>query len=118
MTPDDFRRLALSLPGAIEAAHMGHPDFRVNDKIFATLQYPNDSWGTLMLTPEQQREYVLSSPEVFTPVKGGWGLKGATSVRLQTATEAILHPAITAAWNNKSQKSRAKPISKRKKTTR
>jgi hypothetical protein len=28
MTADDFRRLALSMHGAIESAHMGHPDFR------------------------------------------------------------------------------------------
>ena len=28
MTADQFRELALSLPGAAEASHMGHPDFR------------------------------------------------------------------------------------------
>jgi hypothetical protein len=36
MTADKFRKLALALPEAIEAEHMGHPDFRVGGKIFAT----------------------------------------------------------------------------------
>ncbi|RPH59540.1 MAG: MmcQ/YjbR family DNA-binding protein, partial [Acidobacteria bacterium] len=35
MTADDFRRIALGLEGAIEAVHMGHPDFRINGRIFA-----------------------------------------------------------------------------------
>jgi hypothetical protein len=34
MTGDDFRKLALSFPEAIESAHMRHPDFRVGGKIF------------------------------------------------------------------------------------
>jgi hypothetical protein len=37
MKPDDFRRIALSMTDAIESAHMGHPDFRANGRIFATL---------------------------------------------------------------------------------
>ena len=36
MTADDFRRITLALEGAVEKAHMGHPDFRVNGRIFAT----------------------------------------------------------------------------------
>jgi predicted DNA-binding protein (MmcQ/YjbR family) len=35
-TTDDFRRIALSFPGAQEGAHMGHADFRVGGKVFAT----------------------------------------------------------------------------------
>jgi hypothetical protein len=34
---DLFRRLALALPEASESSHMGNPDFRLNDRIFATL---------------------------------------------------------------------------------
>ncbi len=34
MTARQFRSLALSLPRASEAAHMGHPDFRVAGRIF------------------------------------------------------------------------------------
>ena len=52
MTPDDFRRLALSFPEAAEHAHMHHPDFRVRGKIFATLGYPHDNWAMVKLPPE------------------------------------------------------------------
>ena len=33
----DFRRIALGMTDALESAHMGTPDFRVNNRIFATL---------------------------------------------------------------------------------
>src|SRR5262249_61347301 len=86
MTADDFRELALDLPEATEGAHMGHPDFRVRGKIFATLG-PGEAWGMVKLTPEQQAVFVRTEPTVFRPVKGGWGLKGATQVVLEAGTE-------------------------------
>ncbi len=65
---------------------MHHPDFRVRGgKIFATLAYPDKKWGMVKLTPEQQEEFVRAEPEVFEPVKGGWGRGGATSVRLENS---------------------------------
>ena len=50
MTADDFRDLALSMPDAVEGAHMGHPDFRVNGRIFATL-HADMKFGMVALTP-------------------------------------------------------------------
>jgi hypothetical protein len=41
MDIDDFRRIALSLGGAEESSHMGHADFRVGGRIFATLASAN-----------------------------------------------------------------------------
>ena len=80
---------------------MDHPDFRVRGgKVFATLAYPDGTWGMVKLTPEQQEEFVGAEPEVFEPVRGGWGRGGATSVRLRSTTKAILLPAMTAAWCN------------------
>jgi hypothetical protein len=99
MTIDDFRSLALALPEAIEAAHMGHPDFRVRGKIFATL-WPADELGMVKLTPEQQAQYVAAEPQVFVPVKGGWGRRGATNVRLGAATSDSVHSALLTAWRN------------------
>jgi hypothetical protein len=100
MTADGFRNLALSLPEAVESAHMGHPDFRVRGKIFATLGYPEGTWGMVKLTPEQQRDFVRRDAGVFTPVKGGWGQRGATNVDLASANEDSLRPALFAAWRN------------------
>jgi hypothetical protein len=104
MTANDFRRLALSRPAAEEAAHMGHPDFRVGGKIFATLGYPDASWGSIGLTPEQQEFFVGAEPKMFVPVKGGWGRRGATSVRLRAARAGPVREALTAAWRKRAPK--------------
>jgi hypothetical protein len=79
---------------------MGHPDFRVRGKIFATMGWPQKPWAMVKLTPEQQQAFVEAEPAVFAPVKGGWGRQGATSVRLGKATKAKLLPALVVAWRN------------------
>src|SRR5215813_8788158 len=97
MTPAGFRKIALSLHGAIEGAHGGHADFRAGGKVFATLGYPGNDWGMVKLTPEQQQMLVAAEPEMFTPVKGTWGLRGATSVRLGEIDARTLRSAMTMA---------------------
>jgi len=101
MTANEFRRLALGLPDVAEAAHMGHPDFRVASKIFATLGYPQLGWGVVCLTPEQQELFVRTEPKTFVPVKGGWGRAGSTSVRLLSARRAAVREALITAWRNR-----------------
>jgi len=98
MEVSDFRRLALSLEGAEEGSHMGAADFRVGGRIFATLASEKDGYGNLMLTPEQQAEFVGEAPELFLPVFGGWGRMGATHVRLAAASEEVLAGALRVAW--------------------
>ena len=83
MTEDEFRAMALSLAGVIEASHMDHPDFRVGGKIFATLRYPGPGWGMVALTPDEQMLVVHAEPDVFAPAKGAWGRGGATMVNLR-----------------------------------
>ena len=100
MTADQFRRLALSLPETSEVGHMGHPDFRVGGKIFATLGCPDAGWGMVKLTPLEQMLFVQEEPDVFQPVKGGWGRRGATNVQLRAAKKAGLRKALVAAWRN------------------
>jgi len=109
--PDTFRRLALALPGAVESAHMGAPDFRINDRIFATLAYGARGLGTLKLTPEQQAEFLADTPEHFTPAPGGWGRQGMTLVRLDAA-ENILASALSTAFHNvlSRQAAKKKPL--------
>jgi hypothetical protein len=46
MTPDAFRKLALSYPNAVESSHMNHPDFRINGTIFATRDGEVDARAT------------------------------------------------------------------------
>lgn len=103
MTPDEFRSLALGFPEASEDAHMGHPDFRVRGKIFATLG-PGEVWGMVKLTPEQQTSFMRTEPDVFHPASGAWGRRGATLVELHDADESIVQEALTAAWRNTAPK--------------
>ncbi len=98
MTVADFRRIALSLPGAEEGSHMGSADFRVGGRIFATLASQSKGYGNLMLTPELQADFVTEEPGVFLPVAGGWGRNGATHIRLAEANEDVLAGALRAAW--------------------
>jgi hypothetical protein len=105
VTDDDFRRVALSFPETAERAHMGHPDFRVRGKIFATI-WPDERWGMVKLTTDQQEEFVQAEPAAFAPVKGGWGRQGATSVLLKAAKKATVRRALAAAWRNAAPKGR------------
>src|ERR1700735_4648883 len=94
----DFRRIALSLPGAEESSHMGQPDFRVGGRIFATLASAKQGYGNLVLTLEQQQAFVEEAPEVFLPIPGGWGRMGMTHIRLDAAQEDVLYGALHTAW--------------------
>jgi hypothetical protein len=100
MTPDTFRRLALALPGTRESRHVDHPDFRVGTRVFATLGYPGPGDGMVKLSPLQQSQFVAAFPEVFAPIPGGWGAKGATRVILRRATVRALRPALLEAWRH------------------
>ena len=104
MTADDFRRIALSLPGAEEGSHMGAVDFRVGGRIFATLASVKQGYGNLMLDPEQQAAFVEELPEVFLPIPGGWGENGATHIRLAKANEDVLSGALHTAWKRRVDK--------------
>jgi hypothetical protein len=105
--------MALELPGTTSGAHMGHPDFRVNGKIFATLRYPDENWGMVKLPVEHQHGFIQTQPDAFVPVKGAWGRQGCTSVRLSSVDENSLEEALRLAW----AKARApKPAPKSKQT--
>jgi hypothetical protein len=104
MNAADFRRIALSLEGAEEGSHMGSPDFRVGGRIFATLASQKQGYGNLMLTLEQQAEFVAEQPDVFVPIAGGWGRMGATHIRLAEANEDLLAGALRVAWKLRIEK--------------
>ena len=104
MTAAEFRKMALSFPEAVEASHLAHPDFRVGGRIFATLGYPDDNHGVLMLPPEEQRRLINDKPAAFSAVKGAWGRRGNTQVLLSAVDDRTLREAMTLAWRNKAPK--------------
>jgi hypothetical protein len=97
MTSDKFRELALSMQGAVERSHMGHPDFRANGRIFATLR-GKDPLGMVKVTPDEQRALMRASPGTFRPSPGAWGRSGCTDVKLSAADTASVRGAIVLAW--------------------
>lgn len=105
MTANDFRRLALGLQDAVEGAHMNHPDFRANGKIFATIHADN-AQGMVKLTPEQQERFIREHPGVFHPAAGAWGRQGATMITFAKANEDIAGEAMTLAWQNVARQAR------------
>jgi len=113
MTPDDFRRIALSMPEATEVYRWGHSEFRVERRTFASLGGPADTVATLNLTSEQQAVFMDAAPKVFEPVPGGWGRLGSTNVLLASAEEVMVESAVETAWRNVAPK----PPLKRKERT-
>ena len=99
LTAEDFRRIALGMKGAVESAHMGHPDFRLAGRIFATL-HADRTHGMVKLTPEQQKMVVQDHPGAFAAENGAWGRQGCTAVRLDVADEETVGEAMTLAWRN------------------
>lgn len=100
MTTDKFRKMALQIPASVELSHMNHPDFRVAEKIFASLGIPDENWGMVKLTPEQQRAFIEKAPEVFKPCSGAWGRQGYTNVCLASAKASLVRTALDAAAKN------------------
>jgi hypothetical protein len=104
LTAARFRQLALAHPGAVEGKHMGHADFRVGGKIFATLGYPEEHSAVVMLTPQDQGLIVRDHPNTFSPVANKWGASGSTVVDLAGADMSIVAIAIEAAWRKRAPK--------------
>jgi hypothetical protein len=94
---EQARRIFLEQPQAEEKSHMGHPDFRVGGRIFATLQ-PARKIAVVMLSPADQAAAVQMNPEALT--QKYWGKKGYVEVNLQRANSALLRALAQAAWRN------------------
>ncbi len=113
MKAKDFRRIALGLSGAIEKEHMGHPDFRANGRIFATL-HADMKTGMVKLTPDEQTTFMRANPDAFSPEAGAWGRSGCTRVRLDAVDEETLGEAMTLAWKHTGAKKKPTGALKKK----
>jgi hypothetical protein len=107
VTAQHFRRLALSLEGAIEGSHMGHPDFRIDKRIFASL-HDDGRYGMVKLTPDQQAAFIEDHPSAFAPEAGAWGRSGCTRVILTAVPADVVGEALTLAWQNIKRRVRKK----------
>lgn len=99
MTIEEFTKLALTFPEAYEEPHFEKSSFRVNKKIFATLDTLN-AQAVIKLSNDQQIEFCDVQMEVIFPVKGKWGEKGWTSVNLAKVHKDLLFDALKTSYNN------------------
>ncbi len=94
--PMRVREMALALPATQEAPHFHRVAFRTPRKIFATLDAQARDLN-LMFNPDLRDLFCDMEPRAFTPVPGGWGLRGATRCDLDAVAEATLDSALRAA---------------------
>ena len=80
MDLDDFARLVLAVEGVVESQHFGKRDFRLSDRIIASL--PESDLAVLRLSPDRQTMAIALHGETFAPVPNAWGAKGWTRMRL------------------------------------
>jgi len=109
VTAAEFREIALSQPDAVESAHMNHPDFRIDGKIFATLGYPDHDHAVVVLSPDQQEGFIVEMPRAFSAVKGAWGKRGSTQIHLPSVEAEAVAEAIRLAWKRGRPSGRRKP---------
>lgn len=97
-TGDDLRRIALALEGTSEAPHFDRAAFRVA-RIYVTLAADGQT-ANLKLEPGEQEFKCLLAPEVFSPVPGGWGRMGWTTIALANAPLPELEAVLEMAWRH------------------
>jgi len=92
----DLRRVALALPGTVEAPHFDRAAFRVN-RIYVTLDAGGET-ANFKFTPDEQVFKCQLAPEVFQPVDNAWGKQGWTMAILAAASEGDLKAALEMAY--------------------
>jgi hypothetical protein len=112
MTRAQFRKLALQIEGVTEGSHQGHTDFRANGRIFATLGYPDESWGMIKLSPADQALYLERHPKSFERATGAWGAQGSTLVKLNAAGPKVVASALSFARTHAASTHKRKRASK------
>ena len=93
------RKAALSLPEVEEKMHFNIPDFRMKNKIFASI-HSDKNYLMVKLSMVDQSVFCSYNSEIIFPVPGGWGRQGATFINLQKIREKMMLDALTCAWKN------------------
>lgn len=103
ISENDARRIALSMPEAEEREHMNHPDFRVRNKIFATL-WPDKNEAVVKVDPAEVDSLIQAEPKSFS--RNGWSEKwGALTVHLEHIAEARFTELVRQSWERVAPKS-------------
>lgn len=101
-----FKKMALAFDGAVEQPHFEKTSFRVNKKIFATLD-ETKQLVVVKLTVEEQAVFCLYDTTVIYPVPGKWGLQGWTMIALKKVRREMLQDILTVSYCNAAPKKMA-----------
>ena len=108
MTPDAFRTLALSMPGADEVPHFARTSFRVGTKIFATMT-PDGREAMVPVKPvERCLGMIAEDPETYFEYAGWTRRLGSLGIRLAKADTKTLRGLVIEAWERLSPR-KARP---------
>ena len=97
VSPEDFQKMALEFPETEELPHFEKTSFRVNKKIFATLDLIHLQ-ASVKLSLSEQDLFSLGSDETIHPVPNKWGKQGWTIVRLGKVKKTLLQAVLTSAY--------------------
>ena len=85
---ETFRKLAMALKDVEKLPHFEKTSFRINKKIFATLDV-KENRACLMFDPIQQSVFSAYDNSIIYPVPNKWGQKGATYVELKKVKKSV-----------------------------
>jgi hypothetical protein len=100
---ESVRSFALALPEVVESSHFAQADFRVRNKIFATLPHTVDV-VCMKTTSVNLDALVAADPETFSNEWRGRWLR----VRLNLVAESMLQDLLVDAWSLVAPKTLAK----------
>jgi predicted DNA-binding protein (MmcQ/YjbR family) len=98
-----FRKMAVSFDEVTEQPHFEKTSFRINKKIFATLDETKQI-VVVKLTVEEQAVFCLYDKTIIYPVPGKWGLQGWTKIELKKVKKEMLLDALTVSYCNAAPK--------------
>lgn len=88
MTIQSFKQLALSFPGTTEQPHFEKRSYRINNKIFATLDEAHKK-ACIKLDEINQSVFCSMNPAGIYPVNNKWGKQGWTIVELNAIDKKV-----------------------------
>jgi hypothetical protein len=99
VTNQNFRRIALSYPEAVEQPHFEKTSFRVKKKIFATLDEKNRLAVIKFSTVDQSVFTDISKGAIYA-IPDAWGKSGFTYINLKKVSSAMLKDAMNTSYEN------------------
>lgn len=99
VTPEVFKQIVFSFEEAEQQPHFEKESFRINKKIFATLDLKNHV-VVVKLADIQQSVFCAFDSNVVYPVKGAWGKQGWTAIALDAVEQDVLKDILTVSYCN------------------